>query len=135
MTRVVSVVVVCWFMVCSLTVSAYAQDDNALFLESCQTYLRVFNGTTFTVDGLQTFSEGADWGICLGRVQGVLDMGQMWETFARDTAMFCVPEKLTYHQAVKVVVKYLTENPDEVHGLNAGLAFLAFRDAFPCTGE
>jgi hypothetical protein len=46
--------------------------------------------------------------------------------------LFCIPDGATTGQAVDVFYRYLVAHPESRHMDASALAFVAFRDAFPC---
>lgn len=46
--------------------------------------------------------------------------------------LYCVPLEVSNLQAIKVVLKYLDDNPQYMHHASAGIIFSALRLAFPC---
>jgi hypothetical protein len=121
----------------ALTASACAstpyKDGNDL-LQQCKVAVRFIdepkNETTEAV------GEGY---YCIGLVRGVLDTVDVWQ-FA-DKALKnkvspgrpCLPEEsLKNIQAVRIVVKWLNEHPEQLHNGASLLVLVALRDAFPC---
>ena len=63
-------------------------------------------------------------GFCQGIVFGVFD--------ARKDLSFCPPSKAPLGQGVKILAKYLENNPDKLHLPATVLAELSFKEAWPC---
>ena len=66
---------------------------------------------------------------CLGYVSGVFD------TVISDSdrgKFFCVPDGVTYDQLSKVTVKYLEQNPKNLHWTAFALVHNAILDAYRC---
>jgi len=91
MTRVVSVVVVCGFMVCS----ALAYPGNEL-LEDCKLYL------DDKLDG----SDGIKATVCMAYVAGVLDSVYEWQQ-STGKRTYCIPPESTQRQHIMVIVQHL----------------------------
>jgi Rap1a immunity proteins len=79
----------------------------------------------------------ASGSFCAGFISGVLEEQFMWT--ANDTLhkrthdfRFCLPEKSTNDQILKVFVKYLDDHPEELHKPAALLLIQAMVKAFPC---
>ena len=72
---------------------------------------------------------------CLGWAQGFTDgflvYGELLSVPRRDR-MACVPRGVTTIQIVRVIKKYLAENPDKVHRPTRYTASIALAGAFPC---
>jgi hypothetical protein len=67
-------------------------------------------------------------GICIGTVAALVDGGSI---LMQDLA-FCTPKDVTYGQATSVVVKYMNNNPEQLHSPLSVLAMVALRDTWPC---
>jgi Rap1a immunity proteins len=72
---------------------------------------------------------------CLGWAQGFTDgflvYGELLSVPRRDR-MACVPRGVTTMQIVRVIKKYLAENPDKAHRPTRYIASIALAGAFPC---
>ncbi|OHY79310.1 hypothetical protein BCA33_16755 [Marinobacter sp. AC-23] len=72
-------------------------------------------------------------GYCFGMMQGVTNTNAMYEVQLGKDALFCAPEAgLNNGQAARIVVKYLKDNPKELHRHGTILAISAFMQAYPC---
>jgi len=76
---------------------------------------------------------------CLGWVEGFADgflvYGELLSVPRRDR-MACVPSGVTTIQIVRVIKKYLAENPRKAHRPTRYIASIALAGAFPCkTGK
>lgn len=69
---------------------------------------------------------------CLGLVQGVMNTHVLVARGLGEKAMLCTPEGVTTGQGVKIVKKYLDENPSKLHQDSTVLVTLALMNAFPC---
>ena len=111
-------------------IPAYAQsadppDDGNSWLKDC--------GVGFdssTADILETFT----YGMCLGRVKGFVEMNEIYEAMGaiQDGRGFCRPEGVPYGQVLRVINKYLENNPAVLHRRWDLLAYVALKTAFPC---
>ena len=63
-----------------------------------------------------------DAGYCVGVIHGVI----------RSSHRICTPEEVTVGQEIKVVLKYLQENPATLQLDGADLTEQALANAFPC---
>ncbi len=100
--------------------AADAGTSGTLLLESCK-------AAEATQDAIAKGGSAApgteyDIGYCVGLVQGV----------AYVSSSYCSPEEVTISQDVRIVVKYLEENPEKLHLHAARLAEDALTKAFPC---
>lgn len=87
----------------------------------------------------QESAEAFDNGFCAGFMDATLDTLNMWEASdiskkrSHDNDVhFCVPDKVTNGQLLRVFVKYLEDHPEELHKPANLLLVEAFRKAFPC---
>ena len=76
---------------------------------------------------------------CLGWVEGFADgflvYGELLSVPRKDR-MACVPRGVTTIQIVRVIQKYLAENPGKAHRATRYVASIALAGAFPCrTGK
>jgi len=71
-------------------------------------------------------------GICMGYIVGLND-GIKVEAGLRDVTMpYCIPENVTNAQSMKVINKFINDNPAKAHMRTSVLATAALMDAFPC---
>lgn len=72
------------------------------------------------------FVEGVETGHTATKVQ----------TKREDLPMpFCRPDNVENAQLVRIVLKYIRENPEDSHQPTALVALWAFQKAFPCSGS
>jgi len=75
---------------------------------------------------------------CLGWVAGFADGFTVHDELLgvpeRDR-MVCVPHKVSTIQTVRVIKKYLADNPDKAHRPTRYVASVALAQAFPCKRE
>jgi Rap1a immunity proteins len=112
-----------------------AQDDwkgdGSSLLAKCSLDVRALDGEKLSSADI---AEGA---FCTGYVSGIHDtdyMVQMLEEHEKITLMkhACPPSNVSTEQAVRVVVKYLRDNPERLHMPAAVLVTDAIRRSFPC---
>jgi hypothetical protein len=101
---------------------AMAADGNQLLLQ-CQTLIRAMES-----QGPANY----DTGHCMGVVQAVTDMLVLYQD--KLPSKFCVPSNVTYGQGVRIVAKYLQENPKLLNNQDTVLVLAAYSDAYPCKG-
>jgi len=71
-------------------------------------------------------------GVCFGYLQGVQDAHQTFQGWGDlNEPSYCMPDGVTVGQAQAIVVKYLKENPEDLHHRASGLVLNAFEEAFP----
>jgi hypothetical protein len=76
---------------------------------------------------------------CVGYLSGVIDILGLYGPASREvgchspSAFICLPTKgISVGQAVRIVIKYLEETPEELHRVKRVLVHNALRKAFPC---
>ena len=78
---------------------------------------------------------------CLGYISGVAFSITIWEAankdkhFGLETVPACLPDNGTTEEYVKVVLRYLDQNPNKLHEGYGLLVFFALRDAYPCPAK
>lgn len=72
-------------------------------------------------------------GYCTGVIQGVMNTMYIFEEPLSSTIRLCWPESGTNSkQGVRIVTKFLRDNPDKLHENQFGLVVQAFMDSFAC---
>ncbi len=116
----------CYCVVCcSLMGNLLAFDGNG-FLVNCQKYLKVASNPT----GAETFGDGAAFGLCMGYMAGVTETARIWQLGTKRQT-FCLPEAAEPDQVIRVTIKYIEDNPAQLHQNAAALVQFAFIEAFP----
>lgn len=105
-------------------------ESGRILLKNCNEYLKIEDGGTSP-----EYIFGA--GRCLGLVRGVIDAAAVLKSMAAEKGkssadIFCVPDGISTDQGVRVVIKYLTENPAKLHQRGTILTVSALMEAFPC---
>ncbi|MNR35888.1 hypothetical protein D3C85_1537620 [compost metagenome] len=107
--------------------SGSAMADGNKLLDYCQAAIR-FNDTKQADDEVSI-------GYCLGLMQGVRSLIMYTNTGIPIENQTCLPlSGISNGQTARVVVKYLKENPEQLHQDEGILTLLALRHAFPCKG-
>ena len=69
---------------------------------------------------------------CIGYVQGVMD-GYELGAWKASTKLICLPEAgISVDQAIRIVVKHLNGNPEQLHMPARAIQVAALAKAFPC---
>jgi len=89
-------------------------------LNYCQEYIN------FEDTGVDREDDRLGIGFCLGFAQGITSLE------ACSNPYFCLPEGVNTSQGIRVFVKFLKDNPDQLHLEASLLAAVAFAQAFPC---
>jgi hypothetical protein len=115
-----------------LLVTPPAFADGNQLLSQCTTFLQLVDGTS---NGSTTSLESFGAGTCAGMLQGITTTNKVYESTGRSKdLLMCLPRSgIQNGQAARVVVSYLNDHPQDLHGDEVLLATLALRDAFPCT--
>ena len=106
-------------LICLIAVPSVASttaDGNSL-LKECQKAVMLAD------DGDVTYGDVAEIASCTGFIHGLM---------AVPNTFFCIPVNVSTGQAMRVLVKYLQEHPENLHLAKGKLALDAFADAFPC---
>ncbi|MNP43722.1 hypothetical protein D3C76_1375580 [compost metagenome] len=98
-------------------------DGNGL-LRQCQQFIKM-------MDGEKDFNR-LDAGTCGGFVQGVSSTVFFFRGELKKDDKFCEPDTATGNQLVRIVVKYLKDNPKMLNEGRTTLVWLALMDAYPC---
>ena len=106
--------------------SVFAQEvpDSRDFYQACRAAVKDVNGEQVSV------IEAADGGFCAGYIAG-LNEGLMIAS-KRKKLNYCLPGPISGEQMVRVVEKYLRENPQELHKPMSINTIAAMMKAFPC---
>lgn len=97
------------------------------FLTECQQAVRFVGNESKPSDN------GLDVGHCLGVVKGVRATMTYFYRELPKAYKTCFPDGgISDVQGARIVVKYLIENPEELHEEASLLTILAFHKAFPC---
>lgn len=79
---------------------------------------------------------GLTRGACFGLVDGIRETLMLWNTVdsQHNEAKHhrCIPAEVTVEGAVKVVMKYLNDNPTQRHQRDAFLVVAALSKGYPC---
>ncbi|MNR61896.1 hypothetical protein D3C85_1837700 [compost metagenome] len=65
-------------------------------------------------------------------MQGVVSTVYFYSDELKKDAKFCLPGNVTNSQMVRIVVKYLKDNPKNLNEGRTGLVWSALKDAYPC---
>lgn len=106
-------------------------DDGNSLLTFCSLEVRLFDGDSLTG------AEQVEAGYCVGYVTAVGDVLTTTGEIQKDKGIkliepVCVPKSVPTGQVIRVLVKYLKENPEQLHYPADVLTIGALRRAFPC---
>ena len=105
--------------------------DGSSLLRKCSLAVRIFDGEKLSS------ADAVEGTFCVGYISGIHDMDytvQMLEEHEKITLMkhACPPSNVSTEQAVRVVVKYLRDNPERLNLPASVLVTGAVRTSFPC---
>jgi len=103
--------------------------DGILLLKQCTPIVSFLDNEGNVPSNVEnTFAAG----FCLGMAQGITNMNLAYQ-YTMQKTLFCLPTGgIQNSQAVRVIVKYLKEHPEQLHEQEGSLAIIAFIQAFPC---
>jgi Rap1a immunity proteins len=111
----------------------YPEDSGNAFLRVCSAFDK-------DTDKIPT-TEAENVFRCLGYVGGFMS-GVVYEQRFPETATgrkvpaaFCVPNGVEEVQTIRIVLKYIRDNPADAHLSTAGLIIAALRKAYPCPSQ
>lgn len=96
--------------------------------------LKACGATLRQADGGQLSEEDSIESIfCIGYVSGFLDGMSLTATLTGGRPNVCLPERgITNDQAIRILVKYLRENPETLHKSGRMSLYISLGKAFPC---
>lgn len=111
--------------------SALAESDRPSghnLLQDCTVFLNIVE------DGSADRNDLGSAYRCASYIRGIADMNSAYAAVHADAIepFFCAPQNVSTGQMVRVVVKYLNENPDSLHNDKFLETWRALSQAFPC---
>ena len=73
-------------------------------------------------------TQAMEGGFCMGLAASFIDLDRVSGTDVK----WCVPERVTVGQGIRVLLKYMNANPEKLHLNSIIVAALAFQSSFPC---
>ena len=71
--------------------------------------------------------------LCMGYISGMIDSAQVIFALKPESKMFCSPaEGMSGDQKRRIVVKYIQQNPEQMHKTARASVLASFIEAFPC---
>ena len=71
-------------------------------------------------------------GMCLGYLQGMVEMHDLLVGMEQIPPLFCTPEKSNYLQGMKILEKYMDGHPEKLHLAFMLITINYLKEAFPC---
>jgi len=126
-------VVAVFLLLLATVVPSVAESRGNEVLDKCQTSLRFYEN-----NGAPP-GEHFDAGWCIGWINSALELNHLnaeWLDMTKVKSgliQFCTPvDGIPVIQAVRIVVKYLKNHPEQLHENGMGLTVAALKDSFPC---
>jgi hypothetical protein len=104
--------------------AAQAKYDGNELLGQCQQYIKA-------ADKEKNYDQ-YDTALCSGYIQGVVSTTYFFDESLKKEDKFCIPDNVTNGQLVRIVVKYLKDNPKLLNEPRVSLVWIALMDAYPC---
>lgn len=117
------------FLFAGLASASNAQgSDGSFYLQACGAAVKQADGGELSPE------ESVASIFCIGYVSGFLDAHSLVTTQTGAKKAICTPERgITNDQAIRIFVKFLRENPDQLHESGRMSLFIALAKAFPCS--
>lgn len=125
MLHKITLAVLLTFLFVSPEIHATERDGNKL-LTDCSIAINVME------DVSKEPTQITSTAYCLGHVRGADDMHNLYRAVSKSKPLYCMPSGVTMGQMVRIIVKYLKENPEQLHEDGTMLIAAALRDAYPC---
>jgi hypothetical protein len=108
-------------------------EDN--LLHQCQSSVRKFNHEPVLADDAAHASANA--GYCEGYVYALTDAYMIGgiDSKARYFYKVCLPGNITREQAVRIVLKYMDDNPKALSSASVSVVGAALASTYPCGGQ
>jgi hypothetical protein len=109
-----------------VSASAFAQEgyDSKKLFQSCRAAVKQMDGEKVSAE------EISDAGVCAGYIMGLNEGIQMAANHTN--VKYCLPSGVVGEQIVRIVEKYLRDNPQELHKSSRTNVNAALKKAFPC---
>lgn len=112
----------------ALMTSGIAMADGSELLRQCQIAVRNMDAG---VGG------NYDTGMCFGKIQGVTESILILNNSLPKDLKFCMPtgdDGVSHGQSVRIVNKFLRDNPALLNEHDSLLVMMAYKQAYPCKG-
>ncbi len=80
-------------------------------------------------------SEALKAGVCIGFIDGWLQLAMMLKPPLVNEELFCPPKGVTNKQVIDIAVKYMNDHPEKLHQSASQILYDAVSDAFPCLAK
>lgn len=72
------------------------------------------------------------WGMCVGSITAAHDMVMSYQNFEDMNQLVCVPSDTSRADAIKAVIAYMKDHPEDLDFSLGDLVLSALIDKFPC---
>lgn len=114
---------------------ARAEHDGNELSGNCTLTLHIIDNPKYDPTGAEASRSVA----CISLVRGVKDTLMMWDTMdsKRNEPKFhgCIPDGVGLVEAIKVVMKYINDNPAQLHQKDTILIHIALVEGYPCSAS
>lgn len=102
-------------------------------LKSCKVVIRMVDDKVSS-----PYDDNIGAGFCMGELHGQMIMNNVYLEYlkikdATVSPMMCFPSTVVVDQLVRVLIKYLEDNPDKLHEDAGVLTFYALAGSFSCS--
>lgn len=104
--------------------------NGAKLLDSCLMAVSLFDQVRDLKDMNPTHSFAA--GLCVGIVESSMETAVITDTSKGSFTMFCLPHGGNNNEWVRVVVKFIQQNPTYLHEPAPYVVIQALRSTYPC---
>jgi hypothetical protein len=109
------------------SVSTYgAVNTGADLLQKCDSYISYMGNKKIPDNNF-----AHEMGICAGFIDGVVYTHNVVRS---GSPIWCLPNNVDSDQVIRVIVKHIRDNPDDLNKDLGTITLVAMLDAFPCPG-
>ncbi len=115
------------FMAFNVT-SGMAEIDGAMLLDNCKEAIKYFENNK---DPSINFSAV---NYCVGYISGINDLHASFVSSVScfDPPKYCAPQPADSKQLVEIIVRFLTDHPEDLQFHGSDIILVALKEAFPC---
>lgn len=118
------------FLLLLIIASPLIKADGNRLLDNCQSAEKFMDKS-----GAINDVEAIKAGVCIGLIDGTLNTVHILNEVLEPKYRTCWSKEGTNGQAVRVVLKFLRNNPETLHNDDTVLVILAYNNAYPCTNK
>lgn len=114
----------------SLSFNAAASNGHSM-LAKCSVAMRVLEDASIQL----TTEQYLDASLCMGFINGAVNMNTLYSDMTQGNALFCVDKSLSLTEATNEFVTYLEKNPDKLGNDSGSLLAIAIGKNHPCKAQ